>query len=251
MIRLCWWLVDIVSQGLEPDERDAVRGDLAEFSETAGQALCQVLGLVVRRQAALWINWRPWVGLLFLAVPLGIVFCVVSKLLAHGSAIDLWLYTNYWSPTILENAAYRHDFLRYVGIALLNCGMLAGAAWIGGFALGFVCRRSLPLNVVVFGVLLFFAEILYSPRSPVWMVYALGDLLRFFWDHVFVLRSHPLYELSVLGRNYPSVNAFVFEHAFYRAIFPLLLQTVLVLLPSLWGMRQSLLVLNRYEENHQ
>lgn len=112
-------------------------------------------------------------GLLFLAVPLGIVFCVVSKLLAHGSAIDLWLYTNYWSPTILENAPYRHDFLRYVGIALLNYGMLAGAAWIGGFALGFVCRRSLPLNAVVFGVLLFFAEILYSPRSPVWMVLAL------------------------------------------------------------------------------
>lgn len=52
MIRLCWWLVDMVSQGLEPDERDDVRGDLAECGETAGQVLCQVLGLVVRRQAA-------------------------------------------------------------------------------------------------------------------------------------------------------------------------------------------------------
>ena len=39
MIRLWWWLVDIVSQGLEPDERDAVRGDLAECGETGGQAL--------------------------------------------------------------------------------------------------------------------------------------------------------------------------------------------------------------------
>lgn len=250
MIRLCWWLVDIVSQGLEPDERDAVRGDLAECGETGGQALCQVLGLVVRRQAALWINWRPWVGLLFLAAPLGIVFCVVSKLLAHGSAIDLWLYTSYWSQTILENTAYRHDFLRYVGITLLNYGMLAGAAWIVGFALGFVCRRSLPLNAVVFGVLLFFAEILYAPRSPVWMVYALADLLRFFRPLGFA-RRHPLYELSILGRNYFSVDAVVFEHAFYRAIFPLLVQTVLVLLPSLWGMRQSLLLLNRYKENHQ
>jgi hypothetical protein len=251
MIRLWWWLVDLVSQGLEPDERDAVRGDLAECGATGGQALSQVLGLVVRRQGALWINWRPWVGLLFLAIPVGIVFCVVSKLLADGSAIYLWVYTNYWSPTILENAAYRHDFLQYVGITLRNYGMLAGAAWISGFALGFVCRRGLPLNAVLFGVLLFFGEILYSPRSPVWMVYTLRDLLGFFWTPGFDRHHHSLYALSVLGRNYFSVNAIVFENPFYRSIFPLLVQTVLVLLPSLWGMRQSLLRLNRSKENHQ
>jgi hypothetical protein len=185
MIRACWWFVNIVLQGLEPDERDAVRGDLAECGETAGQAVCQVLGLFVRRQAALWINWRPWVGLLFLAVPLGIVFSVVSKLLAYGSAIYLWLYTNYWTPTILGNAASRHDFLRYVGSTLLNYGMIAGAAWICGFALGFVCCRSLPLNAVLFGV------IQYVPWIPVWMLYTLRP-----------------------RRSVPDPNAVAFEHAF-------------------------------------
>src|ERR1700694_3902233 len=71
MTRTCWLLVDIFSQTLEPDERDAIRGDLAESSETSGRALRDVLGLVVRRQAALWTHWRPWLVLVALIVPLG------------------------------------------------------------------------------------------------------------------------------------------------------------------------------------
>ena len=62
--RLCWSLVDIVSRMLERDERDAVRGDLAEAGERAGKALLQVLGLAVRRRrpfgrtgAPGWFSW--------------------------------------------------------------------------------------------------------------------------------------------------------------------------------------------------
>lgn len=69
MTRICWWLVDVVSQLLEPNERDAVRGDLAESGETGGQALRGLLGLVVRRQAALWKDWRPWLALAGLVGP--------------------------------------------------------------------------------------------------------------------------------------------------------------------------------------
>ena len=36
MTRLCWWLVETVSRVLEPDERNAVRGDFAESGETGG-----------------------------------------------------------------------------------------------------------------------------------------------------------------------------------------------------------------------
>jgi hypothetical protein len=44
MMRMCWWLVDIVSRTLEPDERDAVRGDLTESGRVAGKrcATCWV-----------------------------------------------------------------------------------------------------------------------------------------------------------------------------------------------------------------
>jgi hypothetical protein len=210
MNRLCWWLVDLVSRGLEPDECDAVRGDLTESGETAGQALWQILGLFVRRQAALWLYWRPWLAVSF-AVPLGILFCIVSRWLAYSSAIYLWVYTNYWSPTVVENAAYRHDIFQYVFSFLLDYGVLAGVAWSSALALGFLSRRSLPLNCAI-------------------SVMFVGDCLVAAPRH--------------------SVNAAVFEHAFYRILVPLLLQTFLVLFPSLWGMRQGLRLVNRLKENH-
>jgi hypothetical protein len=53
MSRICWWMVDAASRLLEPDERDAVRGDFAESDATGGQALHELLGLIVGRQAAL------------------------------------------------------------------------------------------------------------------------------------------------------------------------------------------------------
>src|SRR6266849_1899138 len=58
MTRVCWRLVDISSRILDPSEREAVRGDLVESGETSSQALREVLGLVVRRQAALWTHCR-------------------------------------------------------------------------------------------------------------------------------------------------------------------------------------------------
>ena len=53
MTRICWWLADRVSRLLEPDEREAVRGDLEETGAAGGKALRDVLGLAARRQAAL------------------------------------------------------------------------------------------------------------------------------------------------------------------------------------------------------
>jgi hypothetical protein len=52
MTRVCWQLVEILSLMLHSDERQAVRGDLAESGETGSQALSDVLGLAFRRQAA-------------------------------------------------------------------------------------------------------------------------------------------------------------------------------------------------------
>lgn len=209
MIRLCWWLVDLVSRDLEPNECDAVRGDLTESGETAGQALLQILGLVARRQAALWTNWRAWVGLMVISLELGVLFCVVSKVLAYHNAIYLWLYTNYWSPTILENAAYRHDFFQDIFGTLLEFGLLAASAWCSGLALGFASRRRLPVNGVLFGLLLYVGGLqVPAPRH--------------------------------------SVNSVVYEHAFYRVLYPILVQTFLVLAPSLWGMREGLRVVHHH-----
>ena len=85
MDRICWGLVDISSRLLESAEREAVCGDLAESGVTGSRALGDILGLVVRRQAALWADWRPWLGLVGLVVPLGMLLSIVSKGMADGS----------------------------------------------------------------------------------------------------------------------------------------------------------------------
>jgi hypothetical protein len=61
--RSLWWLADASSRMLDSNEREAVHGDLAESLETGGQALRNVLGLVIRRQLAVWRGWQPWVSL--------------------------------------------------------------------------------------------------------------------------------------------------------------------------------------------
>jgi hypothetical protein len=221
MNALCWWLVNLVSRALTPDERDAVRGDLLESGESAGEALFQVLGLVVRRQATLWTRWRPWAALLFLAMPLGILFGLVTKVIAYHGAMYLWLYTNYWSWTIVENAAYRNDLIDFVASTLIDYGILAVLAWCCGRALGFLSRGGLLVNGALFSGLLFFGELLYTPGASPQLVAMLSDVLRL----LNILSGGgppgvPRFGLYALERSGSlSANAMVFEHTFYRYEF--------------------------------
>jgi sec-independent protein translocase protein TatC len=54
MNRIWWWVIDLVSRGLEPSERDTVLGDFIESCEPPRRAVPDLLGLIVRRKAALW-----------------------------------------------------------------------------------------------------------------------------------------------------------------------------------------------------
>lgn len=69
MTRIDWWPVDVVSQLLEREEREAVLGDLAEADENTWHGLLAILGLVIRRQAELWKSWRPWLATFGVALP--------------------------------------------------------------------------------------------------------------------------------------------------------------------------------------
>ncbi len=53
-------LIHVVSQALEHNEREAVLGDLADCGTPALRALADISGLVLRRQLALWVDWKPW-----------------------------------------------------------------------------------------------------------------------------------------------------------------------------------------------
>ncbi len=60
---------DAATRLLERDEREAVQGDLAEAGENGWRGLIDVLGLVLRRHANHWRNWRPWLSAFGLALP--------------------------------------------------------------------------------------------------------------------------------------------------------------------------------------
>ena len=210
----CWWLADLASRALEPHEREAVRGDLAESGETGGRALLEVLGLALRRQSALWMHWRPWLALVGLVLPLGVLLCWISRQEADGSAIYFWLYASYWEPAFLINPSLRHDLVLHAGAILTGYFTLFCWSWSSGFLLGSVSRRSLPFLGILFVSLVLFGAYLGEP--PRHFGRALFHRARDFSSH-----------------------SPVFELVFFRVLFPVILQFALVLSPSFWGMIQA------------
>jgi hypothetical protein len=194
-------LTDLVSRALDPEEREVVRGDLMETGEAGGRALREVLGLVVRRQSALWKRPGPWAVLIGLVLPLGLLCCLISRRSADGSAIYLWLYGNNWDSTYWSNSALRHELVRHAGDILAGYLRLFGWSLSCGLVVGLAARRSLPFQGVLFVLLVLFGE------AP--LIHSARDF---------------------------SGNAAVFEGAFYRVLFPLVVRAGLVLAPSLWGM---------------
>jgi hypothetical protein len=125
-------MVDVLSRTLDPDERDAVRGDFAESGESAGHALHGLIGLVVRRQAALWKDWRPW------AAPVGLIAPILSGVLWIG-----WIglqFRTIWT----HGVRYEAGLPVIDDIVTLLCATLLPIAWawIGGFAVGSLSRRT-------------------------------------------------------------------------------------------------------------
>ncbi|MBZ5521927.1 MAG: hypothetical protein LAP21_06770 [Acidobacteriia bacterium] len=99
MNRLCWRLVNRASRLLEPNEQDAVQGDFVELELSGPQALGEVLGLLVRRQAAPWKDWRPWLALFGIAGLVGVRLGRIALKLSGVIAFHLetwWKYGTYY-----------------------------------------------------------------------------------------------------------------------------------------------------------
>jgi hypothetical protein len=213
--RVLWGVVDVVSSMLDPTEAKAVRGDFIESGETGSRALLDVLGLIFRRQAALWIHWQPWLVLAGLVVPLGTLLSLVSRNTADSSAIYIWFYANNWDWRLLSNAGFWYGFAECVPSVLLAYLALACWSWASGFLLGLSSRPTLWFNRVLFCLILLLAEPLGAPQL---------------FGHALILQR---------ARGFDP-NHVVFALRFYRVLFPLIVQAVLVFLPFVWGVRQSL-----------
>lgn len=209
-----WWFVDLLSRALAPDEREAVRGDLAESGTSAGQALRDLAGLAVRRQCALAAGWRPWLALSAVGAPAGLLLTLASRRAADGSAIFIWLYANNWDWTLLRDAAFLHNVPGVIAEIAVSYAVLACWAWTGGFLIGSLSRRAVWLSGTLYCLLLLAAGFLGAPKF-------LGSVL-----------------LLERARDF-APNRAVFLLPFYRLIFPLFVHGLLVLMPSILGLRQT------------
>src|SRR5215467_3088439 len=113
-------LADAMSQALEPEEREAVWGDLAETGASATQALREVLGLLVRRQAHLWTCWRPWIGLLGVVIPTGALLSHASRSWSDAIAIQAHVYVTHWTWYVFRSPGARLDLAGVVGRFILT-----------------------------------------------------------------------------------------------------------------------------------
>lgn len=204
-----WWLVEIASRALELEERDAVRGDLQESGEGASQALRGVLGLAVRRQAALWMGWRPWVILVFLILPLAMLLSIAARITGSLSATYAWLYFSNWDWGLLRYAEFWYELRDSMAFLFARGLSLACWSWTAGFVLGSVSRRLLPANGVLICLALLASGIFAAPR-------------------------YLAYIFQAPDSSDPSGNLIL-----YRIILPWVLQILLVVAPCLWAMRQG------------
>jgi hypothetical protein len=163
----CWWLADRVSLLLSMDERDAVRGDLAESGEDGREALRELLGLVARRQAAGWKNWRQWCVLL-LATGMGLKLMRQSAPLIHMSAVYAWMYLANWRMADVGNSGFWRLMLQESGQILLAGLLPMAGSLVAGVVIGMaVARRNAVAAGAVAGAALTVANFANVPQDPV------------------------------------------------------------------------------------
>ena len=193
-------LTDLVAGALEPDEREAVRGDLVECGIGGTHAVFDVGGLVVRRHAAVWLHWRPWAALLGVVIPLGMLLSLLCRWWSESAAIDAFVYLHNGSWSYLSYPGWREDALRAAaGVALASMA-LGCWSWATGFVIGSLSHAAAWVN----GLLL--------------MLIVFGEFL-------------------VIDQPHNRFNLSVFASSFYEVGLPLTLRTMVVALPAVWGAR--------------
>lgn len=207
------------SRMLEPEDREALCGDLSESGVSGFDALCDVMDLVIRRQVTSLREVRPWLLLTLLAVPLGVLLSVVSRETADGSAIYLWLYTDNWNLDLARTPGYWRALADCLPNVYLSGSALLCSSLAAGLLIGTVVRQSRWLSTVGFITVLLCAGTLGIPHE-LRFVLSLGRARDYFG------------------------NAIVFTSTFYRAIYPQILALFFCVLPFVYGTNKGIQVKN-------
>ena len=218
-IPLASWLVDLLTEMLDADERQIVRGDVAESGVTGNQAVRDVFGLVIRRQFDQWTHWQPWITLAVLILPLAMILSIVSGRTAGMSSVYLWMYANNWHWSDVRNLGFWQVLGESAFLVLTSQLALVCGAWTGGFVLGAVSRKMVQTNSLLLSLMLLLGAAVGAPLYE-----------AFYWQYLHRSFGMP---------SFPDPNAPVFAVAFYRQAFPLIVQAVSVVIPALWGIRKG------------
>jgi hypothetical protein len=200
--RVCARLAAWLSGLLEPDDRDVVRGDIAESRAGGRQALRDVLSVLVHRQAAEWMHWRPWLTLAVLVVPLGVLLGHASRSWTDYTVVEIIQLARLWDWALVANPGSREALVWYVAYLAASVVALAGWSWTCGFALGSLSRRTRLMSGMLFCLLV--------------VVSTVG---------------------STTGPRY--ARPALFSLAYYSVILPLFIQVTLVVLPAMSGLSRS------------
>ena len=131
-------LVESIARVLEPEERTVVLGDLMETNATGATALRSIAGLVLRRQAALWMNWRPWLALIGLVGVVCPVLWVISSEVTAPVSMDI---QTYWRVGSLYSSGLtiREEFY----MSLIRAAGLFVWSWTSGFVLSRLAGKTI------------------------------------------------------------------------------------------------------------
>jgi hypothetical protein len=210
-MKLGTWLIGKITRALEPDLQDAVVGDVTELKMRDSRAVCELLGLVLRRQASLWKTWKPWLGLVGIVGPVGVFLSHICVGVLGGLFMQVLSYWQFGVP-------YSSGLTEAQEIESLVCGSLAVIcfSWVCGFVLGTLSGDTVYVN----GTLL--CLMWFCLCGPLGILISLARLLLNAVHLVPLLLSH--------------APGLVPEFVFF-AMVHLTLVTFLFLIPSLAGMQ--------------
>jgi hypothetical protein len=141
-------LVGLASQLLNPNDREPVLGDLAEAGVTGWQAVGDLFGLLLRRQAALWKNWRPWLATFGIVLPAS--FCLMGLSLKVCLSFQLfnWIFVNrhFIDPQLLHETGL--DVVPGIFMFLRQFLLLIAVSWTAGFAAAAISRQTIWANAL-------------------------------------------------------------------------------------------------------
>lgn len=209
------WLSGFLSQA----EQQAVLGDLIENGDSPESAMANVLGLVIRRETAVLRDFRLWLAIAIVVVPVSYLLSAIAEAATGQGAVYSWMYLNNWDWALTRNPGFWR-VLRETAMSFgITCLVLACCSWSAGFLIGRFTKADLQATETAFIVLL---AVSFAGDAP-------GRFFQFLWS----LHGLPL------APSLPDTHAPITANVFYRVFFPWVVLASLVIVPAFSGMRRG------------